>query len=611
MNSKVQSAYAECRRLAKEHYENFPVASWLAPRDKRDALAAIYAFARLADDTADEPSAASGQAGREARLNRLNEWRQKLLACYAGEAADPVFIALADAVRRFDLSRIHFENLLRAFESDVRVNRHPNFQSLLDYCSCSANPVGRLVLELFGHKNNREGELFSLSDNICTALQLTNFWQDVRIDLERDRVYLPQDDLRSFGLSLDDLREFARVNGRPTEDRWSRLMAFEIERTRNLFREGKALLDKVAPSLRRQLRLTWLGGMEILSRIDSVKYDVFRQRPSLGRLDFVRLYFLAGSRLDGSGGALAGPPPATEPVVPAGRTKPAPMPAAAISPLTNFYYSFLFLPKEKRRALEAVYAFARRGDDIVDEDVLPKEAERALAAYRRDLDACFAPAATGARRGHELSPRLDALAEAIRRYKIPRQPFDDLILGLEMDLSMDRGSVGYRTFDELFLYCYRVASTIGLISVEIFGYQNPETKEYAINLGVALQLVNILRDIQSDARRGRIYVPREDLEKFGVKPSDLGQGRYGPEFIELMRFECSRARNYFGLARNHLAPEDRRSMVAAEIMAAIYWKLLRRIERRNYNVFGERVRLSRPHKLRIALAVFLGANWRE
>ena len=200
-----------------------------------------------------------------------------------------------------------------------------------------------------------------------------------------------------------------------------------------------------------------------------------------------------------------------------------------------------------------------------------------------------------------------ALAESIQRFKIPRQPFEDLILGLEMDLTQKR----YATFEELSLYCYRVASTIGLISIEIFGYRNPRARDYAVHLGTALQLVNILRDIQSDAQRGRIYIPQEDLDRFGLRPGELLTGAYHDPFIELMQFECDRARRYFDLARQMLPPEDRRSLVAAEMMAAIYWRLLGRIQKRCYNVFGERVRLSRPLKLWTALAVYLGAEWKR
>jgi 15-cis-phytoene synthase len=269
---------------------------------------------------------------------------------------------------------------------------------------------------------------------------------------------------------------------------------------------------------------------------------------------------------------------------------------------TNFYYAFVFLPVEKRLAIEAVYAFARRGDDVADSGLSPQEAADGLARYRETLDACYAQDSSKLQ-----APELRALAEAIQRFKIPRKPFEDLILGLEMDLN----HAPYSTFEELSLYCYRVASTIGLICIEIFGYQNPQTRDYAVNLGMALQLVNILRDVQRDAQAGRTYIPREDLEQFGVKPAELSAGTYNDAFIELMQFECDRARRYFDLARQMLPPEDRQAMKAAEIMASIYWGILKRIQKRCYNVFGKRVRVPRPVKLWTAFKVYLGAEWQK
>jgi phytoene synthase len=292
VDSRIRTAYAQCRTLATRHYENFPVASWFVPADKRDALAVIYAFARCADDFADEPG-----PGVEARLASLAEWRSMLDPCIAGKAEHPVFVALGDVIQTFNLRREHFENMLCAFEMDVRVSRHRDFTALLDYCRCSANPVGRLVLELFGH---REPELFALSDNICTALQLTNFWQDSAIDIGRDRIYLPLEDLAHFGLSVTDLGSLLvspnRVPPKVLFDRWQGLMASLVGRTKELFELGKPLPDMVVPGVRRQLRLTWLGGMTILARIEDAGYDVFRHRPTLSTLDFVRLYLRAGIR---------------------------------------------------------------------------------------------------------------------------------------------------------------------------------------------------------------------------------------------------------------------------------------------------------------------------
>lgn len=273
--------------------------------------------------------------------------------------------------------------------------------------------------------------------------------------------------------------------------------------------------------------------------------------------------------------------------------------------VTNFYYSFVFLPREKRRAIESVYAFARRGDDLVDGDLATDEATRQIARLRELLDECYADAPPSP--GFDTEPALAALSETVHRYPVPRQLFDDLISGLQMDL--DRAH--YRTFEDLAVYCYRVAGSIGLISIEIFGYRNPKTRDYAVHLGTALQLVNILRDVQSDARRGRVYLPEEDLNRFGVKREQLLAGHPSDGFAEVMRFECDRARHYFDLAQQSLVPEERRLMVAAEIMAAIYWRLLEEIERRGYHIFGPRIALPRHLKLWIALSVYLGRDWRR
>lgn len=267
---------------------------------------------------------------------------------------------------------------------------------------------------------------------------------------------------------------------------------------------------------------------------------------------------------------------------------------------TNFYYSFVFLPRKKQRAMEAVYAFARRGDDISDGGLPREQAALELERYRADLSACY-----GGQLKSKDDPALNALAETIQRFKVSKKHFEDLTLGLEMDLNGTR----YRTAEELLLYCYRVAATIGLISIEIFGYQNPRTQDYAVNLGTALQLVNILRDLQTDGENGRIYLPEEDLDRFGVKAGDILSRKYTDSFVELMQFECDRARSYFDRARQALAAEDKRSMLAAEIMGAIYWQVYQRILKRSYNVFGDRIRVPRLQKLWVALKVYLGVEW--
>ena len=260
---------------------------------------------------------------------------------------------------------------------------------------------------------------------------------------------------------------------------------------------------------------------------------------------------------------------------------------------TNFYYAFLFLPREKREAIFAAYAFSRRTDDLVDDAVSPEEARTSLAAWRRELDACY--------NGTPADPVALGLQRVLRRFPIRRTHFDLLVDGVEMDLTMRR----YETFDELYQYCYRVASAVGLICIEIFGYRSPEAEDYAINLGIAVQLTNILRDISEDAAKDRIYLPTEDMERFHYTETDLFNGVYNQRFTDLMQFECNRARAYYEKARRLLPEADRNRLCAAEIMGGIYARLLEQIERSNYNVFEKRAQLSSLSKIIIAVRALL------
>ena len=259
---------------------------------------------------------------------------------------------------------------------------------------------------------------------------------------------------------------------------------------------------------------------------------------------------------------------------------------------SNFYYSFLFLAKEKREAIYAVYAFCRSVDDIADGQASGAEKRGRLDEWRRELDRCYE-----GKPGHPISVRL---AQSMRCFPIPKELFEELIAGVEMDLTQHR----YPTFRDLYEYCYRVAGVVGLMCIEIFGYRNPKAKDYAVNLGVALQLTNIMRDVRVDAARGRIYLPQEELARFGSTEEELLQGAYTPPFVELMRFSAARARRYFQNARELLAAEDRRSLVAAEIMGTIYYQLLEAIEASGYRVFDRTITLPTTHKLWIALSVW-------
>lgn len=270
---------------------------------------------------------------------------------------------------------------------------------------------------------------------------------------------------------------------------------------------------------------------------------------------------------------------------------------------TSFYYAFLMLPPARRNAIVAVWDFCRAVDDAVDE-VMPggtgalTDAARAtaaaeLAVWRTEVDCCF----TG---GVPSTPQGKALAPLVPAFELSREPFDDLIDGVEMDLRRDR----YETFDELVEYCRRVASAVGLICVQIFGCREPAARDYAINLGLALQLTNIVRDVGGDLSLGRVYLPQEDLRRFGVSERDLADGRVTAPIRALLAFQCERARDYFARAARALPHSEARRLVAAEIMGAIYAEILRRVERNGYDVFSQTIRVPRPTRAWIALTTW-------
>jgi 15-cis-phytoene synthase len=260
---------------------------------------------------------------------------------------------------------------------------------------------------------------------------------------------------------------------------------------------------------------------------------------------------------------------------------------------SNFYYSFLLLPNAKRRAIKDVYAFCRVLDDVVDEDHAGRNPYAELTYWRGEVEACF--------QGCPTSEFGEQLLTSIEAFDLPEQPFLDLIDGMEMDLKWH----SYQTFADLREYCYRAASAVGLICIEIFGYESARTREYAVNLGLALQLTNILRDLKEDIARGRIYIPLEDLERFGYSERDLRMNLYNAPFIELMKFEHGRARSYFDKADSSLPDQDRASMFAAEIMGTIYRELLDQISSVQFDVFRNRLGVSKKRRFQIALSIWL------
>jgi squalene synthase HpnC len=264
-------AYAECERRAREHYENFPVASRFLPRAMRPHIAAIYAFARTADDYADEPG-----IGNDERLRLLDAWARQLAAAGSDPGLDPVFVALGQTIRECRLPVTLFEDLLSAFRQDVTTTRYDTWESVLDYCRRSANPVGRLVLRVGGYDDAR---LDAQSDAVCTALQLANFWQDLARDWAIGRLYVPRVDRASAGAREEDVAE-----KRMTPE-WRRVMSLMVQRTRALFAAGRGVCDGVTGRLGWELRLTWLGGSRILDKLERHEFDVFNHRPTIGKGD--------------------------------------------------------------------------------------------------------------------------------------------------------------------------------------------------------------------------------------------------------------------------------------------------------------------------------------
>ena len=260
---------------------------------------------------------------------------------------------------------------------------------------------------------------------------------------------------------------------------------------------------------------------------------------------------------------------------------------------SNFYYAFVFLPRAKRDAIFATYAFSRYTDDLVDDAASRESAARNLSDWRAETHACFD--------GRPRHPITTNLYKSLKHFKVPQEHFLKLIDGVEMDLVKNR----YQTFGDLYEYCYRVASIVGLICIEIFGYTRRSSRDYAVNLGIAFQLTNILRDIKTDALRDRIYLPQEDLRRFNYPEKDLFAGISTSGFRNLMQFQCGRAWSYYKKAAQCLPEEDRRSLFSAEIMGRIYSRLLRRIEAVNYNVYKYPIRVNNLKKLGIALELCL------
>jgi phytoene synthase len=263
---------------------------------------------------------------------------------------------------------------------------------------------------------------------------------------------------------------------------------------------------------------------------------------------------------------------------------------------SNFYYSFLFLPRKRRAAMYTVYAFCKEVDNAVDEPPAGSNPQEELRRWRAELEAAY--------RGTPTFPVTISLAEHVRQLSIPQAYFEELIKGVEMDLAASR----YTSFQDLSVYCYRVASVVGLICLHVFGPTSARAQDYAVNLGMAFQLTNILRDIGTDAAQGRIYLPQEDLEKFGCTDQAILQRQENTELRTLLHFEAARAHEYYAKAQaafEALPAQDQRSLTVSEIMRAVYFRILQKLERPKHQIFGPRARLATTHRLAVAAGVWI------
>lgn len=604
----LEQAEKYTRWLATHHYENFNVVSWLLPRRLHQHFYNVYAYCRWSDDLGDEVP------DRARALELLGSWEAELRLIGTGGRgpAHPVFIALAETIRAKAIPIEPFANLLRAFRQDQTVGRYATWGDVFDYCEYSANPVGRIVLYLCGCGDEARQRM---SDRTCTALQLANFWQDVSRDLEKGRIYIPLEELARHGLTESD------IVTRRFDGRYAALMKSLIARTRELFAEGMPLGRTVEKFLRVDLEMFSRGGLGILDTIEDAGYNTLERRPSLSKWTQMRLLgrtlaMTAFSRGGPRAPAIAGTAAATVQFPPrasvaASRRALMALPSSDVrasyeecnriarAAKSSFYLAFFGLPRPKRNALCALYAFMRLVDDASDEPGDLESKRQGLARWRGLLDEGIA-GRTGA---HAILP---ALADTVARYEIPTRYFHDLILGAEMDLTIP----SYATFDGLSEYCYRVAGTVGLTCLYVFGFRDPRAPDLAERLGLAFQLTNILRDIAPDHAMGRVYLPLEDLGRFGVGDADL-RGPLTPPTCDLLEFEAERAWRCYEEGAPLIGMVDSDSRATLWALTRTYSSLLAKIEERNFDVFSSRVSLSSAEKVQYLLVAGMSGWWKK
>ncbi|MDQ1464796.1 MAG: 15-cis-phytoene synthase [Actinomycetota bacterium] len=572
--------------LAQAGSENFPVAARFLPAQLRSDLMAIYGYARFVDDIGDDN--ALEPAGKLELLNLVDADVTRL---FAGD--QPQLPAVEAFVGARDAGWLPEEPLRRLIEAnrlDQRASCYQTFDDLRAYCTLSADPVGRLVLAAIGIATP---ERVALSDQVCTALQLAEHWQDVAEDRARGRVYLPQEDLRRFGVSDADL--LAEHAGPALRE----LLAFEVARAMALLNAGAPLVRLVPGRPRLAIAGFVAGGRAALQAIADAEFDVLAGPPKASKPRVLRsaVRVLAsrakpGEPKAGPGESKAGPDgPAAAPVAPDVAAAYAECDRIMVDAAKNFSYGIKLLAPEKRGALAAVYAFARRIDDIGDGDLPDDEKLRLLEEARHDIKAIGEPTS---------DPVLLALGDAASRLPIPVTAFLELVDGCELDVRGAR----YESFPDLVHYCRCVAGSIGRLSTGVFEPSDPiAAGPLADALGVALQLTNILRDVREDLNNGRVYLPQDELDAAGVTLRLDDNGNIADSdgrVAALIREQTTRAEKWYADGLQLLPLLDARSAACCAAMSGIYHRLLKRIADDPDLVLRQRISLPKWDKAYLA-----------
>ncbi len=499
-STPLQQSLAYCTRCAKRHYENFVVASCLLPRPLRQDFHNIYAFCRWADDLADEIR------DPQTSLSLLDWWQAELEQCIDGTPRHPVLVALQQTICRHNMSLTPFVDLLSAFRQDQTVTRYQDDAQLFDYCRRSANPVGRMLLQL---AKRSDPESLRLSDCVCSGLQLANFCQDMARDAALGRIYLPQS---RWPAARVDEAMLLQVHATP---QMKNALSQWVPTAREQLLAGWPLIDRVPRWLRVDVDLFVRGGLAILDAIADQQFDVWTKRPTVGKWTQAKLL----------GKTLCQPSRQTKL-----RASQRWCTDVCSESRSSFIAAFSLVEPARRRGMQALYAFARLTDDIGDEPGhSPAQRQHRLNHWRQQLWLKCQPGALPAdiasthssstidissmiEEHHQLWP---TLVNCVQQYQIPVQLLDDIVQGVALDLNHQQPS----DWQELQHYCSLVASSVGLACIHIWREPqstNPVPIEAAMACGFAFQLTNILRDIGEDARLGRIYIPRELFEQYQV-----------------------------------------------------------------------------------------------